>query len=171
MARVTDFRLHAFQLGRVESAGKFLGRSAYWKLYVIENAVRVLIHSVLSAQLGSNWWATAVDTNIKSKAQRFRQAYLQRPWHTDPGSHDIYLIFLSDLNEIVRANSNQFLPSIPDIDQWVAKIEQVRIPRNVVGHMNFLQKIDRDRIDVLYSDILALIAKVKADGKLTLAIP
>lgn len=167
---IADFRQYSFQTTRVERAGKFLGRSTYWRLYAIENLIRVLIHSVLSGQQGPNWWAQAVDANIQGKAQRFRQTYLQSPWHTNPGTHDIYLVFLSDLNEIIRANSNLFVPLIRDIDQWMARIEQIRIPRNIIGHMNFLNRNDRSRIDIFHTDLLALISQLQNRG-LVISIP
>ena len=35
----------------------------------------------------------------------------------------------------MTANSNQFLPVIPDVDQWITRIEGIRLSRNLVGHM------------------------------------
>lgn len=170
MTRPVDFRSSSFDTVRVEAAGKHVGRQTYWKLYTIENLFRVLIHSVLSAQIGSNWWATAVDQRIQDQAARFRKSYLRRPWHTSPGSHEIYYTHLTDLNEIMRANINLLLPVVPDIDQWIARVEQIRLPRNIVGHMNYPNHIDRQRIDVLYSDTGALIAHLRETG-LTLLVP
>lgn len=170
MPQITDFRASPFSVPRVEATGRFVGRGAYWKLYAIENFFRVLIHSVLSAQIGPIWWAAAVDQRTQRDAERFRQSYLRRPWHTSPGSHEIYYTHLSDLNEIIRANSHLFLPLIPDIDQWIARVEQLRLPRNIVGHMNYPSPVDRMRIDVLHSDTRALIMQLEARG-LTLVVP
>jgi len=170
MPQTTDFRKAPFDVPRVETAGKYVGRTAYWKLYAIENFFRVFIHSVLSAQIGPHWWTRAVDTRIQGNAQRFRQQYLRQPWYTSPGAHDIYYSFLSELNEIIRANSNLFLPLVPDIDLWIARIEQIRLPRNIVGHMNYPNQADRKRIDVLHSDTRELLAHLKTNG-LSLLIP
>jgi hypothetical protein len=165
-----DFRTaQAFNLQQVDASGKDVGRRVYWKLYAIENMVRVLIHSVLCAQINPSWWASAVDQTLQNKAQGFRRKYTSRPWHTSPGIHDIYYIDLLDLNEIIRANSHLFLPVVPDIDQWVAKIEQIRLPRNVVAHMNWPSDTDRKRIDVLYEDVLALVKTLS--GTLSFLIP
>lgn len=165
-----DFRkAQAFDLRQVDAAGKDVGRRVYWKLYAIENVVRVLIHSVLSAQIDASWWSSAVDQKLQKKAQGSRSKYTSRPWHTSPGTHDIYYIDLFDLNEIIRANSNLFLPVVPEIDQWMAKIEQIRLPRNVVAHMNWPSDTDRKRIDVLYEDVLALANTLS--GKVVFSIP
>ncbi len=170
MSAPVDFRIVPFSALSIDSSGKDIGKRVYWKLYAIENLVRVIIHSVLSAQIGSNWWGTAVDSTIQKEVQRFKSAYAKKPWHSSPGVHDIYFTHLSDLNEIIRANSNLFFPAIHDIDQWMARIEQIRLPRNIVGHMNWPSSTDRQRINVLYSDIHALIDHLSRSG-FTLAIP
>jgi len=161
LSPAADFRLLTFDPARVETSGKFLGGNVYWKLYFVENIFRVIINSVLLAQIGPNWWLTAVDQKIRDRAQRFKLDYLARPWHTKPGSHDIYYIQLWDLNEIMRANSHLFLPIVSDVDSWIARIEQLRLPRNIVSHMNFPDRIDRKRIDVFYSDCMSLLQQLQ----------
>lgn len=165
-----DFRLSPFDPNLVQASGKHVGRNVYWKLYTIENLVRVLINTVLSSQINTSWWSTAVAPTLDAKASHVRSQYTSRPWHSQPGFHNIYFIFLPDLNEIIRANSHLFLPIVPDIDQWIARFEQVRIPRNIVGHMNWPSNIDQKRIDVLHSDLLALIDQIAHAG-ISMAIP
>ena len=168
MTTAKDFRAAtAFDAKAVDRSGKDVAKRTYWKLYSIENAVRVLIHSLLNAQIGAQWWASAVDKKLQNKAEGFRKKYTARPWHTPPGTHDIYYIDLADLNEIIRANSNLFLPVVADIDQWMAKLEQIRLPRNVVAHMNWPSDTDRKRIDVLYDDVQTLLQAVSKTVSLT----
>jgi hypothetical protein len=140
----------------------------YWRLFAIENLLRVIIHSVLSGQLGDAWWATAVDHPLQGKAERFRSSYREKPWHTTPGVHEIYYLGLGDLSEIVRANSNLFRPVL-DVDQWLARIEQVRLPRNVVAHMNWPSQTDRQRVEVLLADLRELVGSIK--GSIQLVAP
>lgn len=168
MPAVKDFRLASFDVARVRVSGQNVGKTVYWKLYAIENVMRIIIHSVLSAQIGPNWWTTAVDTDLQGKAKRFQASYAARPWHSSPGTHDIYYLGLADLNEIVRANSNLFLPLIPEVNQWIARIEQVRLPRNVVAHMNWPHQIDRNRIDVVYADIQELATQLSSTFSLSI---
>jgi hypothetical protein len=165
-----DFRTYPFHPDRLNAAGKNVGQKVYWKLYAIENLVRVLAHSVLTAQVGPNWWDVAVDRDIQGGVKRRRADYTNRPWHSTPGKHEVYYAFLSDLNRIITANSHLFRPLIPDIDQWVARIEQVRLPRNIVGHMNWPHKTDRQRIDVVHSDLQQLVQQLAASGT-ALSIP
>lgn len=169
MPTVTDFRLRRFTLSELNKCGKHVGRHTYWKLYTIENLFRVIINSVLSAQLNPGWWATAVDNTIREKAERFKKQYLGRSWHGKPGTHDIYYVYLSDLNEIMRANAHIFDPVLPELDKWILGIEELRLPRNVVAHMNFPSRIDIKRIDVFFSDCQSLITEVEA--KVPLIIP
>jgi hypothetical protein len=170
MPIVRDFRSYSFSLARIDGCGRFIGRRSYWKLYAVENVLRVFIHSALSAQIIPAWWDVAVDPRIRKNAEKFRGQYMTKPWHTLPGGHGIYYVFLSDLNRIISSNSNLFLPLVPDVDAWIAKIEEIRVPRNIVGHMNFPNEPDRRRIDKTYSEIRTLIQRLEAHG-LSVQIP
>jgi hypothetical protein len=169
MPSVNDFRLALFNVTRVRACGQSIGRTVYWKLYAIENVMRIIIHSVLNAQIGPHWWTTAVSTTLQGKARRSQAKYRAQPWHSSPGNHDIYHLNLADLNEIVRANKHLFLPVIPDIDQWLARIELIRLPRNIVAHMNWPQRIDRNRISVVCADIQVLATQL--NSAFSLSIP
>ena len=171
MPKVADFRNYAFDRAKLDASGKDVWRKVYWKLYAIENLVRIVVHSILTAQIGANWWTTAVDPSLQGQVRSRRASYSIQPWHSTPGKHEVYYIFLSDLNKIITPNSHLFEPHIRDIDQWIARIEQIRIPRNIVGHMNWLSTVDRTRIDVFYADIQHLIARLATDTTLTLTIP
>jgi hypothetical protein len=170
MPTVSDFRGYAFDHVRVDAAGRNIGGRVYWKLYAIENLFRVVVHSVLTAQAGVNWWSIAVDPKLQNQVASRMKGYASRPWHSTPGKHDIYYTLLSDLNKIVAANSHLFKPIIADIDQWIARLEQVRIPRNIVGHMNWPSQIDRQRIDVCYADVQQLLRHLGNRG-VTLSVP
>lgn len=172
MPPIRDFRILAqFDQKAVDTSGKSVGKRVYWKLYVIENLYRIIIHSILSSQISQNWWCFATDSGIQSKAEGFKKKYLSRPWHTTPGPHEIYYVDLYDLNEIIRANSHLFSPVIQDIDQWIVKIESIRLPRNVVAHMNFPSQTDRQRIDTLYKDLKTLINFIQCQSSVILQIP
>ncbi len=171
MASTADYRKKPFGLTHVKNSGAYLGRKPYSKLYLIENVLRVIIHSVLSAQLNPRWWDSAVDQRIKDQVERFKQDYLLRPWHTKPGRHGIYYTQLKHLSEIIRANRNQLDPLIPDVDQWMTTIEHIRLPRNIVGHMNYPNRADRRLIDVFYDDCVALVKQLQDSKTVPLRIP
>jgi hypothetical protein len=159
-----DFRRYTFTADRVNRAGHYIADESYWKLYSIENTIRVVINSVLTVQLGPNWWATVVDPRVARNVLRFRGQYTARPQHASPGAHDIYLVFLSDLTQIVGIHSNQFRPLIPDVDRWVARLEGIRLSRNLVGHMNFPNYYDRQRIDSVYDRLPTLLTQLRNRG-------
>lgn len=170
MQTVKDFRLLPFDSKKMGKCGKYVGRQTYWKLYAIENIFRIIIHSVLSVEMYPlDWWNAAVNADIRGKAERFRNNYLKKSWHGKPGTHAIYYIDLKDLGEIFRANANLFHSVIPEPDKWTLGIEDIRLPRNVVAHMNFPNKTDEKRIDVFYEDCMSLIDQVAT--KLPISIP
>jgi hypothetical protein len=164
MPVVRDFRHASFRLDRIDRCGRYVASKLYWKLYSIENTLRITINSVLASQIGANWWTVAADPAIVSKASRFRAHYAARPKNANPGVADIHLVFLSDLTEILRANSHQFLPLIPDTNDWIAALEAIRVPRNLVGHMNFPNAFDKAAIDSAYSQLPSLLNQLKATG-------
>ena len=169
MPVVVDYRTLPFNITSISDSGKYVGRSAYWKLYAIENLIRILVHSVLSAQINPAWWAVAVDPNTDRKVQMVKRDYAKQPLHSSPGAHDIYCLFLPDLRKIMSAHRHLFSPIIPDIDQWILRIEDIRLPRNIVGHMNWLNTADERQIDDTYSDLMALMRRLPRSG-ITLTI-
>lgn len=172
MPRIVDFRERArFDIEDVCKSGLNLGKTTYWKLYAIENFYRIIIHSILSVQIAPDWWPIATDLNIDNRAEKFRENYLAKPWYSVPGKHLIYFTNLYDLNEIARANSHLFIPIIPDINEWIYRIEMLRLPRNVVAHMNFPNKKDRQLIDVFYENFKALIENIRIKTIVTLEVP
>lgn len=172
MPRIIDFRKKSqFGIEDVCECGLFLGKTTYWKLYTIENFYRIIINSILSAQLNTNWWPLVVNSDIHNRAEGSRRNYIARPWHGVPGKHLIYFTNLYDLNEIARVSSDLFTLTIPEIDQWIFRIEMLRLPRNVVAHMNFPIRSERQRIDVFYNDFKALIEDIKRKARIILKVP
>lgn len=171
MSMVGDFRrLHNFDIVNVNRSGQFVGQSFYWKLYFVENAFRVIINSVLSITFKPDWWEDAVKKKIKDNVEWRRRDYLASPWHTNPGKHGIYYVHLSNLGDIIRDNANLFRDIIPNIDDWVADIEKIRLPRNVVGHMNFINRDDQRQIDLMYRKSKVLVRSLQRE-KVVLKIP
>lgn len=171
MAGLQDFRTQAFSRPRIDACGRYLGHHTYWKLYSIENYLRVILHSVLSAQIAPNWLDSVIEPAMKRNVERLKRDYQARPAHTSPGRHDLYYLYLSDLTRIMATTRHLLIALIPDIDSWILKTEGVRIPRNLVGHMNFPNSSDRNRIDVLHQEVSELLRKVEQEGSVAISIP
>ena len=177
MSVVVDFRRSSnFKAKEVNENGRFMGHSIYWKLYFVENALRVIINTVLSIQVDPSWWEFIYDdTPLMKHAERARRRYLASPSHTYPGKHGIYYVYLHNLGDIMRENADYFSPIMPEVDDWVLRIAQVGLPRNCIGHMNLINAEDRKQIDTLYYECKALIRKLQkvkvGPEKLVLQIP
>jgi hypothetical protein len=171
MPGIHDFRSVAFSRRHVESCGRYLGHNSYWKLYSIENYVRVILHSILGAQIGSSWVDQSIAKRKKDKTAWRKRDYLSKPGHTPPGKHDVYYLYLSDLSKIMQANRNLIVTLIPDVDNWVLKLEGVVTPRNLVGHMNFPHQADRARIDTLHHELNGLVQRLESRPGFSIRIP
>jgi hypothetical protein len=177
MTTPIDFRTLPLHVTSIGQCGQYLGRSAYWKLYVIENAFRIIVHSVLSAQIGPHWLSVSISPKKKKKIQDIKSDHAQKQSHNLPGSHDIYYLFLTDLSRIIFNRINLFQIVIPDINQWIIRLESIRIPRNLTGHMNWLNPYDESVIDQTYKDTKVLMRQLSqgkvplAQGNVSLLIP
>jgi hypothetical protein len=100
-----------------------------------------------------------------------KRDYLKKGIHTSPGKHGIYYTYISDLSKIMATTSHLVGKVISDVDEWIVRIEGVRVPRNLVGHMNFPNGADRMRIDDLYVDLGALLDKLEKTSNLKIYIP
>jgi hypothetical protein len=78
-----------------------------------------------------------VDPDLREKVAGVRGQYAGLLGRAPTGRHDLYFTFLPQLNDILRPNSHLFVPVVPDVDQWLVRIERLRLPRNMVGHSNW----------------------------------
>ena len=170
MPQVIDYRTSAYDTTKLNACGRYVGNSSYWRLYAIENIFRILVHSVLSVQIAPNWWPSVVTGKWNRQVQERKQEYINRSGGTLPGSHEIYYVFLKDLTKILAAERNRFIQPIPDVDQWIIDLEEIRLPRNIVGHMNWLNAADRHRIDQTYRAAKILIRDFSHSG-IAIVIP
>ena len=176
MAIVRDFRDFSFSNIRVENCAKFLGKQFYWKLFIIENILRVIINSILWVQYqekGGEWWNDLAG-KAKNNADRNQRRYLkpEAKFHGLPGKHPIYYTDVRDLSEIIRINMPLFIPvlSYEFINKLIVEIENIFIPRNIIAHMNFPTKTDMNRIDILFHD-LNVYLNIMVEKKVVLRIP
>lgn len=153
----------------LSSSGRFLGKRLYWKLYFIENALRVVINSVLSLQFKTRDWIPSVTTK-KERKRIEEQKRRSTGRHNVPGKHDVYYLYLSQLTKIISFNSHQFDPVVPDIDNWVVKLEHLAISRNLIAHANWPNTYDLTIIEETHRDMVALLDYLKSKGVI-LTIP
>jgi hypothetical protein len=164
MAVPPDFRTQPLVLSAIADCGRFTARTSYWRLYTVENDLRVIAHSILTIQINPTWWSVAVSPDIDRKVQNVKADYHRQPHRANPGNHDIYYLFLPDLTKIISVHAGLFRPFIPDIDTWIAQFEAIRLPRNIVGHMNWLNSVDRTDVDSLYRDLRRLHQRLQKSG-------
>jgi len=165
MPLVRDFRNYSYKSVRIDRCGRHIGSELYWKLYAIENTVRIVIHSVLTAQVGTDWWSEAVgvESTMAKNASKARARYAAKPQNANPGLSDIHLVTLKELTEILRVNSHLVIRVVPDVSDWIATLESIRVPRNLVGHMNFPNAFDRMAIDSAYSQLATLLGHLSTN--------
>jgi hypothetical protein len=84
-------------------------------------------------------------------------SYLKKPWHTLSTHHGIYHIYLKDLNKIMVLNRTLIERYIQDFDGLVLDIERFNNARRKIAHTKYLNALDIERLDNLYSKSKKLI--------------
>lgn len=160
MPYIRDFRELNFSQKNMEKCGKSLSRETYWKLYIIENTLRVMINSILIVQYhekGGEWWEDLAGGDVKKNAERNQKRYLtdEAKFYSVPGSHPIYFVDIKDLGSIIRENYIFFIDVFGEknYNKIIVEIESIIIPRNIVAHMNYPNRIDRNRIENFFQDV------------------
>lgn len=134
----------------------------YAILYTFENSVREFVDGHLTAELGKDWYddPKVVSTEVRKTVERNKAAEGRHRYHSRRGARPIYYTNIDHLGTIthsekgVRVFNKTLFPS----DKWLpGVIEKIEASRNVVAHMNPLQKRDIDRIRMNFEDWLAQI--------------
>jgi hypothetical protein len=121
-------------------------------LSVIENSMRELIKRVMYAKYGENWWDTELTSGRlkgvhKTSADRSDTQDKKHFWHQRRGSHPIDYVDLGHLADIINGKTADFFPAvIPDQVFFASMMRELEPSRNVVCHMNPLEKGNIDDV-------------------------
>lgn len=113
----------------------------YPVLYVLENSMRELIKRVMESTYGENWWNTELNKgrlkNLHEKAEGRMQSEKRNSWHQKRGAHPIDYVDIADLEVIIQAKRDCFIPGIiPDLPWFEQFMRELCPSRHVVCHMN-----------------------------------
>jgi hypothetical protein len=118
----------------------------YTAIAAFENSVRAFIEKKLLEEVGENWWTTAVDENIRKKADGRMEEEKKIRWHTPRGLSPINYTEMKHLTDTIRRNWKLFEPHLITFD-WAANIlDTVERSRNVIMHSGDLGIRDIERI-------------------------
>ncbi|MBS0580633.1 MAG: hypothetical protein JSR36_15355 [Proteobacteria bacterium] len=123
--------------------------AVYPLLYVLENSMREVVRRMMHAAFGDNWWDTQLTSgrlrNVHKTAADRRVN--EKAWHQRRGSHPIDYVDLVDLGDIITGKRSTFFPALMDDVEWFRTFMKELAPsRNVVCHMNPLQKHNVDAV-------------------------
>jgi hypothetical protein len=132
--------------------------AVYPMLYAFENSVREFIDGHLTDRLGKDWFddPKVVSKGIRTTVARNKAAEGQHRYHSRRNARPIYYSNIDDLGSIMQSEKGwTVFKKIFPSDKWVPSlIEKIEASRNVVAHMNPLQKRDIDRIRGNFEDWL-----------------
>lgn len=131
----------------------------YPLLYAFENSMREFIDGHLTVAYGEKWWddPKIVNTTIRKRVERNRKAEVRLRYHSRRTARPIYYADIGDLPDIATSENGWKVlkPPLLPSDKWLyGRVEVIEASRNVVAHMNPLQKRDIDRIRLNFEDWL-----------------
>jgi hypothetical protein len=134
----------------------------YPTFYAFENSVREFVDGHLMAEYGKDWWddPKVVSKPVRDTVERDRTAGGSYPDNRPRKARPIYYTNLGDLVLITASEKgwSVFKPPMFPSDKWFpALVERVEASRNILAHMNPLQKRDIDRLRMDVEDWIAQI--------------
>jgi hypothetical protein len=126
--------------------------NVYIAIASFENSVRDLITSVLSEQVGANWWEASVSEKIRTRAHQKIEEEDKIRWHVQRGASPINYTLMSDLVSILRQNWSHFEPHIPTIEWASGLMDVIERSRNVIMHSGMLTRTDIERVGIYIRD-------------------
>jgi hypothetical protein len=134
----------------VTDAEKMAGTS-YPVLYVFENSVREFIDGHLTAAYGKDWFNDdkLVSKGVRQTVDRNRHAEATARYHSQRNARSVYYTNLDHLSSIVRSERGwKVFKSLFPRDTWFPElVSRFEVSRNVVAHMNPLNKTDIRRLE------------------------
>jgi len=161
-----DFRQVGHSFPPIQQCGRYNGRISYWRLFAIENVIRIIAHTLLITQYPREWVSSTISKDKYAYLEHRKASYRSQPAGSTPGPHDVYYLSLSDLTKIVANHADLFRLTMPyvDVDSWIARLERVHLPRNLVAHMNWPNDNDRAEIERLYRETRSLHRLLQRNG-------
>jgi Swt1-like HEPN len=154
--KVPESTLSATRMAEAEKMA-----AVYPVLYAFENSMREFIDGHLTAEYGRDWWddTKIVSTGVRANVDRARNAEAKNRYHSSRSARPIYYTNVGDLALITQsANGWKVFKKHFPSDKWYpGLVERIETSRNVVAHMNPLQKRDIDRINLNAEDWFAQI--------------
>ena len=138
----------------------------YPVLYVVENSMREVIKRIMAKQCGEEWWNTEMTTsklkNVHDTVAGRMTTEKKNSWHQKRGAHPIDYTDIGDLETIILAKHQHFIPDIiGDKDWFIQFMKELKPSRNVVCHMNPLDNHNRADIKLKAQRWEKLVAAAK----------
>jgi hypothetical protein len=138
----------------------------YPLLYILENSIRRFICLVMEKNYGQDWWDKQVSKKSKDTVSGRMDEEHINSWHQRRGSRPIDYLDFKELPSIVYTLKDEIAPSIIPNYEWFRQlVEEVYKSRNVLCHMNPLDRTSINSVKVKFSQwqkqIKAKIDKLK----------
>jgi hypothetical protein len=142
-----DYRYRAFSVTKLKRTSTHLGQYQYPNIYVVENCLRIIIHTVLTNQLGPDWWFSVASRKLRDSAcytkKKNAERIIRDRRHVKPGGHRIYYTLFTGLLEILNGQAHIFRTYIKRFDEYYVRLEKMVHSRNLVCHSNYPGAFDR----------------------------
>ena len=126
----------------------------YIILHCYENSVRRFIESVLSKELGDDWWEEVASGKMKALVKGRQEKEQKERWLSPRGkTSPLYYLEWGDLVKLIRKEQGVFLPHIGSLRFVENRFEELESLRNIVAHNGVLpSEDDFQRVIISFRD-------------------
>jgi hypothetical protein len=124
----------------------------YAQLYVLENSARDVIHRVMTAKHGKDWWSKKAGSKVQQRVQGREDKEDKEPWTGKRGAHEISYTDFGDLERIILNNWSDFEDILGSTSFVTSTLGGLEPLRNITAHNNRAAKKEVDRLRIHFDD-------------------
>ena len=124
----------------------------YLQLYVLENSGREVIHRVMTAKHGKDWWSRKAGSKVQQRVQSRIGKEDKEPWTGKRGAHEISYSDFGDLEKIILNNWSDFQEILGSTSFVTSTLGGLEPLRNITAHNNRATKKEVDRLRIHFDD-------------------
>lgn len=123
----------------------------YEVFYSLERSIRTLIEEKLEAELGANWWDTAVSDPVKQNVKRNIQREIEHAV-TPRSAKEIDYTTFGELGDLVRQNWAVFADTFNDPKAFSKVMTSLNVLRGPIAHCGVLAPDEVVRLHLTVKD-------------------
>ena len=132
----------------------------YFKLYCLENFLRLFTENVAINNLGIKYWELLkIKKEILEKIKSRKEKEEQNRWLSLRGNSNIFYMDFDDIRRLIISNWNLFATYFPDQPWITQRLTDLYKIRNLIAHNSYIDRNDQKTLDTFANNIYNQLVK------------